>query len=167
MPVTFKLPLMPHQEMARQWLLQPPFKKILADDFGLGRIPIILSFICSLQAMGQDEGIGALIVAPATLITEWEIEIAKLIDTDTISLLVIDSQASIYRRTLKELRKFDIILSTPTMIQKQITSYEVCLRRPVRLSNFDWPLIGASRGRLDGSLMDWQWYVVKHYNPAI
>lgn len=156
-PPKVKSTLKPHQHAAFHWLSQPPHQKILADDFGLGKTRAALVYVCSLPPMGDGEGIGAVIIAPKTLIKEWELEIFNTVDAQAISLLVVDSPAGLDRKTLLDLRRFDIVLTTPYMVHKQMTAYERSLGSRSMSQLYGWPLIGASVDSTDGELRKWQW----------
>ena len=157
LPAGIKAPLKVHQHAAFHWLLQAPHKKVLAEDFGLGKTRDALAYVCSLPLMGDEEGRGALIVAPKTLIKEWELEIINTFEAKAVNVLVVDSSAGLDRKTVEDVRKFEIILTTPYMVHKQMASYEMSLKSRCFSELYGWPLIGASRDSTDGVLKEWQW----------
>lgn len=86
-PNSLKGQLRPYQITGYSWLVQnikSGFGSILADDMGLGKTVQVLAAILYLKENNLLEG-QVLIVAPTTLIANWEIEIAKFTDlTSTI-----------------------------------------------------------------------------------
>lgn len=71
--------LRPYQELGYRWImsnLRSGFGCVLADDMGLGKTVQTIAAIARLDEEGQLPG-GALVVAPAALLTNWERELAK------------------------------------------------------------------------------------------
>ena len=69
-----------YQEIGYSWLVQnikSGFGSILADDMGLGKTVQVLSTILYLKENNQLNGKRVLIIAPTTLLSNWEKEIIK------------------------------------------------------------------------------------------
>ena len=82
-PDTLKGKLRPYQVTGYSWLVQnikSGFGSILADDMGLGKSVQVLSAILYLKENSLLDGKQVLIVAPTTLIANWENEITKFTD---------------------------------------------------------------------------------------
>lgn len=81
---SFKTPhiigkLRPYQKTGFSWLIQnikSGFGSILADDMGLGKTLQVLTAILYLKEHGELTG-QVLIIAPTTLLSNWENEINK------------------------------------------------------------------------------------------
>ncbi|TEA08981.1 putative ATP-dependent helicase [Colletotrichum sidae] len=111
-PTEMRYPLYTHQQVALTWMKRQEKGSnkggILADDMGLGKTISVLSLIVSHKATQSPKT--TLIVAPLSLIRQWEDEIKKKIKS-THTLLV-----TVYHNTQKaqalELMKNDVVLTT-------------------------------------------------------
>jgi len=105
LPAGLTATLRPYQERGYRWLLanlENGFGCLLADDMGLGKTIQTLAAILNLKETGKLQQ-GALIIAPASLLTNWEREIAKFAPG-----LSVHSHYGTKRR----LAKADIVLTT-------------------------------------------------------
>ncbi|MCX7023758.1 MAG: SNF2-related protein [Spirochaetes bacterium] len=78
-PAGLKAKLRPYQERGYRWLrenLGSGFGCVLADDMGLGKTVQAIALALSLKESGALAH-GALVIAPATLLTNWERELAR------------------------------------------------------------------------------------------
>ena len=117
--------LRPYQERGYRWLLRNldlGFGCLLADDMGLGKTIQTIALILALKERGQlIEGV--LVIAPASLLTNWEREIAKF--APGLSSL---SHYGAKRHSMA--RSVDVLLTT----------YETYVRDQKRLSAKNWDL---------------------------
>ena len=77
---TLKATLRPYQLEGARFLLnltEAGFGACLADDMGLGKSIQIIAWLSHLQRMGQLENGAALIIAPASLLSNWQEEISR------------------------------------------------------------------------------------------
>ncbi|XP_050421193.1 uncharacterized protein LOC126833731 [Adelges cooleyi] len=102
-PLGLNVPLMLHQKHAIAWLMwresQIPHGGILADDMGLGKTLTMISLILKASETGKDNIMlneknanarsptgGTLIVCPASLIQQWEVEILSKLESQLITV---------------------------------------------------------------------------------
>jgi superfamily II DNA or RNA helicase len=79
LPAALEARLRPYQERGYRWAmanLDAGFGCVLADDMGLGKTVQAIAVIARLAERGQLAD-GALVVAPAALLTNWERELAR------------------------------------------------------------------------------------------
>ncbi|MEM6264292.1 MAG: DEAD/DEAH box helicase, partial [Bacteroidota bacterium] len=79
-PETLQATLRPYQHRGYNWLYKNDrigFGSILADDMGLGKTLQVISLLAQLHADGELASEKALIVAPTTLLSNWEREVQK------------------------------------------------------------------------------------------
>ena len=79
-PEQLNATLRPYQEVGYSWLVQNMnngFGSILADDMGLGKTLQVLTCILHLKEEGLLKKAKVLIVAPTSLLTNWQMEINK------------------------------------------------------------------------------------------
>ena len=87
-PDGFNGELRPYQEVGYQWLLQMNrlgFGACLADDMGLGKTVQILAFLEALRA--QKPNGKALLIVPASLLGNWQKEVARFTPDLTVEIL--------------------------------------------------------------------------------
>jgi transcription termination factor 2 len=103
-PVGLTVPLMTHQRQALAWLswreAQSPPGGILADDMGLGKTLTMISFVLlqrskedakqkeKVKESGLIHSSATLVVAPASLIYQWNNEIKRRCQPGTFSVLM-------------------------------------------------------------------------------
>ena len=79
LPTALRATLRPYQERGYRWLysnLMSGFGCVLADDMGLGKTVQAIALMLRLEEEGL-LGDGALVAAPAALLTNWERELAR------------------------------------------------------------------------------------------
>ncbi len=109
--------LRPYQLLGFNWLRTLKtlgLNGILADDMGLGKSLQVLTLIKSLKAEGTLAR-PALLVAPKTLLFNWELEIRKF--APDISAYAFAGPARI--RSAEHLRKYDLILTSYGMVRNE------------------------------------------------
>jgi SNF2 family DNA or RNA helicase len=123
LPAGLKATLRPYQERGYRWLLanlEKGFGCLLADDMGLGKTVQTIATALALKETGN-LGRGALVVAPASLLTNWERELGKFAPS-----LTIHSHYGSKRR----LAEADIVLTT----------YDTFLRDAAKFAEREWDL---------------------------
>ena len=80
LPVNLNATMRPYQERGYSWMyknLQMGFGCILADDMGLGKTLQVIAFLLKLKQEGRFAEGRALVVVPAGLLCNWQVEIKK------------------------------------------------------------------------------------------
>jgi SNF2 family DNA or RNA helicase len=95
---------------------------ILADDMGLGKT---LQAIVAIT-QGQKKGVQpSLVVCPTTLLYNWQEEIHKF--NPDLKVLLVDGIPNHRKKLIKTIDKYDIIITSYTLMQKDIEFYkETC-----------------------------------------
>lgn len=92
---------------------------VLADDMGLGKT---LQAIVALSQL-QKKNLGtALIVCPTSLLYNWKEEFHKF--NSNLKIMVIDGIPSARKKLIASLEKYDAIITSYTLLQKDIDQYE-------------------------------------------
>ncbi|KAK1985891.1 SNF2 family domain-containing protein [Colletotrichum cereale] len=112
-PDAMKYPLYAHQRVALTWMKRQEQGTnkggILADDMGLGKTISVLSLIVSNKSTTPGRKT-TLIVAPLSLIRQWEDEIKKKIKPEhSLSVFIYHNTQKI---KAQELMKYDVVLTT-------------------------------------------------------
>jgi superfamily II DNA or RNA helicase len=117
LPKDLESVLRPYQVLGFNWLRTLKalgLNGILADDMGLGKSLQVLTLIKSLKAEGALER-PALLIAPKTLIFNWELEIRKF--APDITAYAFAGPARI--RSAEHLQKYDLILTSYGMVRNE------------------------------------------------
>lgn len=91
---------------------------ILADDMGLGKALQILAFLLSEK---QEHALPSLVVAPTSLVYNWQEEAAKF--TPGLNVAVIADQQAERQEQLKTIAGADMIVTSYGMLRRDIESY--------------------------------------------
>ncbi|OHE96620.1 SNF2 family domain-containing protein [Colletotrichum orchidophilum] len=114
-PDAMRYPLYAHQRVALTWMMRQEKGTnkggILADDMGLGKTISVLSLMVS-QKSTRPGCKTTLIVAPLSLIRQWEDEIKKKLKTGSPHALTVCIHHSTQKIKAQELMKFDVVLTT-------------------------------------------------------
>ena len=116
-PAKVKATLREYQERGLSWLwflYQYGLNGILADDMGLGKT---LQMLALLQKAKDEEGAKpALVVAPTSVVFNWENEINKF----TPDLSVLNLTGADRHDSFKNIKKYDIILTSYALVRRDI-----------------------------------------------
>ncbi len=82
----------------------------LADDMGLGKTIQSLAILLELAAEGP-----SLVIAPTSVSTNWETEVHRFAPTLNITTLIGKNR----QKTIRKLGKFDILITTYTLLQQE------------------------------------------------
>lgn len=120
-PSAIRATLRPYQLEGVHWLerLRLMFLSgILADDMGLGKT------LQAIVAISQYKGVrsaSTLIVCPTSLLYNWKEEITKF--SPSCSVAVIDGAPSQRKKAIESLNKMDVIVTSYTLLQKDVEHY--------------------------------------------
>lgn len=123
-PSSLLATLRPYQERGYRWMLgnfERGLGCLLADDMGLGKTVQTIACVLALREAGR-LGSGALVCAPASLLTNWERELGRF--APSLSLCV-------YYGRGRTRRAADVTL----------TSYETLIRDREKMSAGSWSLV--------------------------
>ena len=95
---------------------------ILADDMGLGKT--VQAIVALTQLMKSKLGC-ALIVCPTSLLYNWKEEFAKF--NPTLKVMVFDGIPSNRKKLIAEIGKYDAVITSYTLLQKDIEQYKTAL----------------------------------------
>ena len=131
LPAGLRATLRPYQERGFRWIattLERGFGCILADDMGLGKTVQAIACILRLKEKGTLDR-GALVCAPATLLTNWERELERFAPSLSIST---------YYGASRRRMAADVTL----------TSYETFQRDQKKLEDREWDLVVLDEAHL-------------------
>ncbi len=92
---------------------------ILADDMGLGKTFQAIVAIAQYRKKGRAL---SLVVCPTSLLYNWKEEFAKF--DPEMKVLVIDGIPNLRKRLIESMAKYDVIVTSYTLLQKDIESYK-------------------------------------------
>ncbi|MFV0250330.1 MAG: DEAD/DEAH box helicase [Bacilli bacterium] len=111
-----------YQEIGVKWMMtisKCGFGGILADEMGLGKSIQTINYI--KLKLKEKKG-QFLIVAPTSLIYNWENEFNKF--GDKISYVVINNDKETRIEMLKKINKYDVIITTYGLLRRDIEEYQ-------------------------------------------
>jgi len=121
-PKEIKASLRPYQKEGVKWLekLRKMFLNgILADDMGLGKTLQAISAIT--QHHNVIPNAFTLIVCPTSLLYNWKEEISRF--NPKLKTIVVDGVPNQRKKTLTKIEDFDIVITSYTLLQKDIEIY--------------------------------------------
>ncbi|MEI6286590.1 MAG: SNF2 helicase associated domain-containing protein [Bacillota bacterium] len=122
LPRGIKATLRGYQETGYKWLsalAEYGFGGILADDMGLGKT---LQAILLIKANDDKKHRQSLIVAPASLIYNWQAEIEKF--APAMKTLVMYGAAKQREDTFDKFKEYDVIITTYGLLRSDVDKYE-------------------------------------------
>ena len=126
-PESLRDVLRPYQKDGFAWirmLKDNGFGGILADDMGLGKTLQVLAFLLSEKEAGQQgEALRTLIVAPASLVYNWEKEIRTF--TPQLTCTVLAGPAQERRQRIRETEGgSDILITSYDLLKRDMAAYD-------------------------------------------
>ena len=121
-PTFLKKTLRSYQKVGYRWLSTMAaygFGGILADDMGLGKT---LQVITLLAAKKDETEKPSLVVAPTSLVLNWEKEIEKF--APEIRTLVLTGSVEERREKFKEIDGYDVLITSYDLLKRDIELYE-------------------------------------------
>ena len=119
-PPSLNADLRSYQEIGYSWLVQninSGFGSILADDMGLGKTIQVLTTIQHFKDEGKLEKEKVLVIAPTSLLTNWQKEIRKF--TPDLTSIIFHGQG---RRFTK--KQYDIYLTSYGVIRRDVEKFK-------------------------------------------
>ena len=92
---------------------------ILADDMGLGKT--LQAIVAITQYRAQHKAI-SLIVCPTSLLYNWKEEFSKF--NPELTVLIVDGIPSARKRLIENIAKYDVVITSYTLLQKDVESYK-------------------------------------------
>lgn len=102
------------------FLAKSGFNGILADDMGLGKTLQTLTHILAEKESGRDGGKPSLVVAPTSVVVNWQREAAKFAP----GLKVLILQGSQRHRLFNQIADMDIVLSSFALIPRDLEHFK-------------------------------------------
>lgn len=127
LPENLNATLRPYQERGYSWMyknLQMGFGCILADDMGLGKTLQVIAFLLKLKQDGRLNEGRALVVVPAGLLCNWQMEVKRF--APELSVFT-------YHGASRKLEKFNADLL--------ITTYSTCRLDFKKLEKLNWQVV--------------------------
>lgn len=121
-PMEVQATLRPYQKDGVNWverLRLMYLNGILADDMGLGKT---LQAIVAIAQYRMKKKALSLIVCPTSLLYNWKEEFAKF--DPELKVLVVDGIPSARKRIMENISKYDVIITSYTLLQKDIEHYK-------------------------------------------
>ena len=121
-PTIIQAKLRNYQLEGVQWLerLRSMFLNgILADDMGLGKT---LQAIVALTQLKKGKKYPAMIVCPTSLLYNWKEEFHKF--NPKMKVVVVDGIPSQRKKLIEEVSKFDVVVTSYSLLQKDIEAYQ-------------------------------------------
>ncbi len=121
-PVEVQATLRPYQKDGVNWverLRVMYLNGILADDMGLGKT---LQAIVAIAQYRMKKKALSLIVCPTSLLYNWKEEFAKF--DPELKVLVVDGIPSARKRIMENISKYDVIITSYTLLQKDVDHYK-------------------------------------------
>ncbi len=103
-----------------QFLLESGLNGILADDMGLGKTLQSLTHILAEVDSGRNEGKPCLVIAPTSVVMNWQREAAKF--APSLSVLVL--QGATRKSKFRQISSSDLVLTSFALLHRDIAELE-------------------------------------------
>ena len=123
-PVSLQNILRPYQKIGFNWLstiVNYKFGGLLADEMGLGKTLQIISLLLARKEKMQNQ-LPSLIVAPASVIYNWQAEVKKFAPSLNVALL--DGTKKERERLLLDAKKYDLLISSYKSLNRDLEAYQ-------------------------------------------
>ena len=123
-PASLQTVMRPYQKHGFRWLKTLEtygFGGILADDMGLGKTLQVIAALLHTKEEKQKKGV-SLIVAPASLIYNWQEEFGKF--APQLSTKVISGGQAERKKMLAQYEAYDVIITSYDLLKRDIAEYE-------------------------------------------
>ena len=134
LPPSLKDILRKYQKTGYRWLRtldSNAFGGILADDMGLGKtlqtITLLLADYLENMERSEEEPATTLIVCPASLVYNWEDELARFAPV-LISRMILGSREE-RKKQIENYKDVDVLITSYDLMRRDIDLYEDCLIR--------------------------------------
>ncbi len=117
LPKMIKAELRDYQKEGFQWLqflARHHLHGILADDMGLGKTLQTLTHLAAEVESGRAEGRPSLVVAPTSVVPNWEMEARKFAP----SLKVLVLHGPLRKKRFREIGDFDLVITSYALLQR-------------------------------------------------
>ncbi len=115
--------LRPYQKVGFQWLKTLEscgFGGILADEMGLGKTVQVIAFLTTADR--EKSGLTSLVVCPASLILNWQDELAKF--APSLSVALIMGTAAERRRLIEGSAEADVWVTSYELLRQDVEQYQ-------------------------------------------
>ena len=123
-PVSLQNILRPYQKIGFNWLstiVNYKFGGLLADEMGLGKTLQIISLLLARKEKIQNQ-LPSLIVAPASVIYNWQAEVKKFAPSLNVALL--DGTKKERERLLLDAKKYNLLISSYQSLNRDLEAYQ-------------------------------------------
>lgn len=93
---------------------------ILADDMGLGKTLQAITTLTQYKLEHPDQP--SLVVCPTSLVYNWKEEFSKF--NPDFTVLAVDGNPGQRKKLLSEIKKYDVVITSYTLLQKDIDAYK-------------------------------------------
>ena len=115
-----------YQKVGYNWLKildHYKFGGILADDMGLGKTIQILAMLIDNKEKNEQNA-ASIVVAPSSLTLNWKNEAEKF--APCLKILLINGNAEERKEKIKEIKNYDLVLTSYDLLKRDIEEYEKC-----------------------------------------
>ncbi|MED1785322.1 SNF2 helicase associated domain-containing protein [Brevibacillus fortis] len=124
-PESLQGTLRDYQKFGYQWmktLAYYGFGGILADDMGLGKTLQSITFLLSVLPEIREQKLPAIIVAPASLLYNWQNEIKKF--APNIRSVIVDGTKEERNQIVNELSQIDVLITSYPLLRRDHAQFE-------------------------------------------
>ena len=124
LPTELEEVLRDYQKVGYKWLTtldKYEFGGILADDMGLGKTIQILSVLIASNKNKKQKR-ASLVISPSSLTLNWKSEAEKF--AKDLSILIINGTAEERKKKIKQIYKYDLIITSYDLLKRDIEEYE-------------------------------------------
>lgn len=121
-PKEFNGTLRDYQKIGFNWLKvldKYNFGGILADEMGLGKTIQVIALLISEK---KKSNMSSIVVCPSSLYLNWKKEINKF--APSLNVLVINGNKKEREQKIKEINKYDVVVTSYDMLKRDIESYK-------------------------------------------